>query len=174
MHNPRPNVRVGTCGFAVAQATQFAELSAVELDTTFYNLPRAETAARWRAAAPSSFVFCLKAWQLVTHPASSPTYRRTRLGDAERSACGHFGFNPTVRWAWDRTLEIAAILGAPVILLQSPPSFRPTKDHLARLRIFFERAKRGRQQLAWEPRGDWSPSEVWSESRSTTSPRRPR
>ena len=151
-----PNVRIGCCGFAMAQATCFRTFSCVEIDSSFYQLPRVETAARWRAAAPSDFDFSLKAWQVITHRASSPTYRRTRLDPRDREYCGDFGFNPTIRWAWDQTYAVAKALCATFVVFQSPQSFSPSKENIANLRRFFERAKRGKFHMGWEPRGKWS------------------
>ncbi len=150
--------QVGCCGFAVAQEKYFAQFDGVEIDSSFYNLPRLETAARWRAAAPPQFVFCLKAWQVITHPPTSPTYRRTRLDARDREHCGQFGFNPTVRWAWEQTFAVAQVLRAAVVVFQCPANFRPTAENVARVRRFFEKAKRGRFHLGWEPRGEWDPA----------------
>lgn len=153
-------VRVGCCGFAMAQPKYFSTFSCVEINTSFYQLPKRQTAARWRAAAPPGFQFALKAWQVITHPASSPTYRRTRLDPRDLPHCGYFGFNPTVRWAWDETFAVARELGAFLVLFQCPRSFRPTRENIRRLREFFERAKRGPFRMGWEPRGDWDPAMV--------------
>jgi uncharacterized protein YecE (DUF72 family) len=114
-----------------------------------------ETVARWRESAPAGFQFALKAWQVITHAATSPTYKRTRLDDSDREHCGYFGFNPTVRWAWDETFAVAKELGAFLVLFQCPVSFRATKENVTRLRTFFERAKRAKFLMGWEPRGDW-------------------
>lgn len=127
----------------------------VEIDSSFYNLPKLETAARWRAAAPKDFQFALKAWQVITHRASSPTYKRTRLDPRDAEHCGHFGFNPTIRWAWDKTFAVAKELNACLVLFQCPASFRATPEHVAGLRKFFEKAKRGKFVMGWEPRGEW-------------------
>lgn len=154
--------RVGCCGFATAQRQYFDAFRCVEINTSFYNLPRVETAARWRDAAPPGFEFSMKAWQAITHPATSPTYRRTRIDARDREHCGHFGFNPTIRWAWDETFAVAKALGAFLVLFQCPPSFRATNENVARLRQFFERAKRGKFHMGWEPRGDWNADLVGS------------
>jgi len=127
----------------------------VEIDSSFYQLPRLETAARWRAAAPQGFQFAMKAWQVITHRASSPTYKRTRIDPRDREYCGHFGFNPTIRWAWDETFAVAKTLNAILVLFQCPVSFRPTSENVANLKKFFERAKRGKFFMGWEPRGEW-------------------
>jgi uncharacterized protein YecE (DUF72 family) len=151
----RPHVRVGCCGFATAQEKYFRAFSCVEIDSSFYQLPKIETAARWRAAAPPDFEFAMKAWQTITHRATSPTYKRTRLDPSDREHCGHFGYNATIRWAWAETFAVAKALDAKLVLFQCPPSFRPTKENLASLRQFFERAKRGKFHMGWEPRGEW-------------------
>jgi len=36
-------------------------------------------------------------------------------------------------------------------------SFRPNKENVDNLRRFFERAKRGKFLMGWEPRGAWDP-----------------
>jgi len=139
----------------MAQEEYFHTFSCVEIDSSFYNLPRLETAARWREMAPPDFQFSLKAWQVITHRSDSPTYARTRLDPRDRPCCGHFGFNPTVRWAWEQTFAVAKTLKAFLVLFQCPASFRPTSENVAALRKFFERAKRGKFLMGWEPRGAW-------------------
>lgn len=83
---------IGTCGFAESHAATFRDFGIVEIQQTFYQPPRDTTAEKWRAEAPQDFVFTLKAWQLITHEAASPTYRlhgrpayhyRYRYTDAE-------------------------------------------------------------------------------------------
>src|SRR5919205_4518702 len=98
-------VRVGLCGFTMAFADYVREFPLVEVQQTFYEPPRDSTLVRWRRQAPLRFEFTLKAWQLVTHDATSPTYRRLRrpLSDAERRDAGSFRLTPIVREAWRRT-----------------------------------------------------------------------
>jgi uncharacterized protein YecE (DUF72 family) len=152
-------VTIGCCGFALAQTEYYRQFSCTEIDTSFYNLPRLETAERWRQAAPEDFQFALKAWQVITHPSASPTYERTRLDPRDREHCGGFRWNATTRWAWDQTWQVAKTLDAFLVLFQCPTSFRPTKENIVNLRTFFERAKRGRFHCGWEPRGEW-PAEL--------------
>src|SRR3954447_20055894 len=117
---------------------------------------------RWRALAPADFEFTIKAWQLVTHDASSPTYRRLRspLTDPDRGAVGGVRTSPIVLRAWERTLQCAAILRATAILLQCPASFRPTDDNFDRLRSFFGVVEQPSDiRILWEPRGAW-PADV--------------
>ncbi|HEX8385062.1 MAG TPA: DUF72 domain-containing protein [Rubricoccaceae bacterium] len=148
---------VGCCGFSSARSAYFERLPAVEVQQTFYQPPRATTLARWREEAPPGFVFAVKAWQLVTHTASSPTYRRLRrpLTDAERAEAGSFRPTETVEAAWAATEASAGALGAAVVLLQCPPSFGPTERHVADLQAFVRSRARTGFELAWEPRGGW-------------------
>ncbi|GIX46768.1 MAG: hypothetical protein KatS3mg131_0979 [Candidatus Tectimicrobiota bacterium] len=155
-------VKVGCCGFPVARHEYFRLFDLVEVQQTFYQPPRLETVRRWRETAPPGFTFTLKAWQLITHPPSSPTYRRLRqpLPPQARNAYGHFRPTPEVFAAWTRTLEIARALAAPLVVLQCPASLRPSAENVANLRAFFTRIPRDDLRLAWEPRGAWPPSLV--------------
>jgi uncharacterized protein YecE (DUF72 family) len=155
------SIKVGCCGFARAHAAYYAAFPCIEIASSFYQLPRIETALRWREAAPVEFEFCMKAWQVITHHGSSPTYKRTRIDASDREQSGHFGFNATVRWAWKETLAIADALAAVTIVFQCASSFRPNASNLDRMREFFVKAKRGKHRLAWEPRGpEWTPELV--------------
>jgi uncharacterized protein YecE (DUF72 family) len=150
-------LKTGCCGFRMARGEYTRLFPVVEVQQTFYQPPRVETLRRWRAEAPRSFEFTLKAWMLITHEARSPVYRRLRraLTEEEREGCGGFRESPVVREAWGATRECAAALGARRVLFQCPASFRPTAENVARLRRFFEGAERGRLRLLWEPRGEW-------------------
>jgi uncharacterized protein YecE (DUF72 family) len=148
------STRVGTCGFCLRQQEYYRTFEVVELQQTFYQPPRLATAQKWRAEAPEGFEFTLKAFQAITHPPGSPTYRRSRLNDAERSRCGGFQDTPVVRKAWKATLELARALDAKLVVFQCPASFRPTDENVANLIRFFQWAHRDRLRLGWEPRGE--------------------
>ncbi len=157
-----PDLRIGLCGFTMAFADYVREFRVVEVQQTFYEPPRDATLLRWRRQAPPGFEFTLKAWQLITHEASSPTYRRLRrpLTPGERRECGSLRTTPVVLEAWGRTLECARLLRATAILLQCPRSFRPTDENVARLTTFCREIERPESvRLVWEPRGAW-PSDV--------------
>jgi len=130
----------------------------LEVQQTFYQPPREATLRRWRAGVPPDFEFTIKAWQLITHEAKSPTYRRLRtsLSAEERAEAGGFRWTPVVERAWDTTLTCARALDATAILLQCPASFRPTEPAVTRMREFLSRASRpAGVRLLWEPRGPW-------------------
>ena len=147
---------VGCCGFPVKRETYYAHFNTVEVQQTFYTPPREETARRWREEAPEGFRFAMKAWQLITHPPSSPTYRRLRRPlEGERDAYGFFKPTDEVWSAWEETRTIARALGAAWIIFQCPARFTPTDEHVANLRAFFSRIEREGWRLGWEPRGSW-------------------
>ena len=129
----------------------------VEVQQTFYQPPSDALLRRWRASSPLGFEFTMKAWQLVTHEASSPTYRRLKhpIAPELRSRVGAFRLTQPVLDAWARTLECARVLRASAVLLQCPKSFRPTADNVARLRAFLQTVDRPDGRLLWEPRGEW-------------------
>jgi len=152
----------GCCGFQKSQQSYYQHFPAIEIQKTFYKPPRKSTAERWRNEAPDDFVFCLKAWQVITHPASSPTYRKARLklSDDEKKKYGFFQATDPVFHAWDKTLEIAETLNAAVVVFQCPKRFTPTDEHKENLKEFFKRIERHDMVFAWEPRGDWSDEEI--------------
>ena len=158
-----PHVIVGCCGWSEAQQRYVQNFPAIELQTTFYEPPATRVAERWRALAPQGFHFCMKAWQLITHTPSSPTYRRLKSGvsPTEHDAYGSFRPTEQVALAWERTRAIAATLDARVVVFQCPRSFLPTSENARNLRSFFGGIERDGRTLAWEPRGeDWRPSLV--------------
>jgi uncharacterized protein YecE (DUF72 family) len=151
-------VKVGLCGASMALTAYADEFRVLEVQQTFYQPPREATLRRWRESVPPAFEFTIKAWQLITHEAKSPTYRRLRtpLSAEERGEAGGFRWTPVVERAWETTLRCAAALDATAILLQCPASFRPTGTAIARLREFLNRAQRpSGVRLLWEPRGPW-------------------
>jgi uncharacterized protein YecE (DUF72 family) len=119
-------VKVGCCGFPGSRKGYFRKFKLVEVQQTFYKMPRLETAQRWRQEAPAGFEFTLKAWQLITHPITSPTYRKAGI-KVPQSVGGHYGFfrpSDEVRQAWEETRRFAQALEAKVILFQCPASFK--------------------------------------------------
>ncbi|HYO95575.1 MAG TPA: DUF72 domain-containing protein [Polyangiaceae bacterium] len=152
-------IKVGLCGFTMAMAKYPLHFSVVEVQQTFYEPPSESVMQRWCDAMPSGFEFTLKAWQLITHESKSPTYRRLRrpLDAAERAGCGAFRDSPIVRSALARTLDCVRSLQATAVLFQSPASFRPDAENVARMRRFFGDIANPERpagvRYLWEPRG---------------------
>lgn len=161
MANAQRQVRIGCCGFRSSRESYYELLPAVEVQHTFYQPPQISTLEKWRAEAPADFEFAVKAWQLVTHQSSSPTYRRLKreLSEEERDGAGFFRPTAIVRDGWEVTRACAEALKARSILFQCPASFQPTKVNLGNMRKFFGKIERGPFSFCWEPRGAW-PREV--------------
>jgi uncharacterized protein YecE (DUF72 family) len=129
----------------------------VELNRTFYHLPRPVRARTWRRRTPDDFLFCMKAWMALTHPNASPVWndRREQVSEEIRKGMGDLRDTHSNRLAWKQTRQIAEILEAEVVLLQCRPSFGPTDDNVAGMHDLLSDIDRRGLQLAWEPRGDW-------------------
>ncbi|MBI4957521.1 MAG: DUF72 domain-containing protein, partial [Myxococcales bacterium] len=93
-----------------------ARLPAVEINNTFYRMPRREMLAGWAAATPPGFRFVLKASQRITHHA--------RLVDAGDS----------VRYLAGQAEALGPKLGG--LLFQLPPYLRADGADEARLAAF--------------------------------------
>jgi len=151
-------VKVGCCGFPYGMKKYFEQFNLVEVQKTFYNLPRLETVTSWREKAPETFEFTIKAWQVITHPPSSPTWRKAKITISEEKLENYGSLKPT--WenlkAWERVLEVAKALKSKIIVLQTPPSFKLSNENIENVKEFFSRIKRDNFIVAWEPRGEWN------------------
>ena len=125
----------------------------VEVQQTFYEPPRDEVLQRWLRATPPSLEYTMKVWQVVTHAANSPTYRRLRRPLDPGSEPGSFRDSRAVDEGWRRSVHCARVLGATAMLFQCPASFTPDAENVSRMRRFFERIERPAVSLLWEPRG---------------------
>lgn len=110
----------------------------VEINSTFYNLPKPKTAKKWRKLVNKvneDFEFTVKCQKTVTHK------------DRFKSSDSIEKFN--------KTKEIAKALNSRIILLQSPPSFGPSEENIENMKSFFEEINQENFLLVWEPRGKW-------------------
>ena len=159
------DILVGCCGWAVkgGKKAYYGKFRTIELQDTFYNLPKVETAEKWRREAPEDFVFCMKAWQAVTHPPTSPTWRRARVKIPKHKQKNYGNLQPTREnlEAWEKTSEIAKTLSAKVVILQTPASFGYSEENQRNAEQFFSMVKTDQFKIGWEPRGSWR--EHWDE-----------
>lgn len=157
----KDGIQVGTCGFGRVKRPEYVELfPVVEIQHTFYHPPEIKTLEKWRRELPDDFECTLKAWQMITHEASSPTYKRLKrpLTDKETDEVGFFKPTDSIREALNVTLECAKALRANTILFQCPAKFQPLPENILNLKQFFNSFDRTGLNCAWEPRGKmWEP-----------------
>lgn len=90
----------------------------VEINYSFYHLPRPTTFQNWYKQASRGFIFAVKVSRFITH------IKRLK----------------NVKGAWEQLIENALNLKEKLgpILFQFPPSFRATKDNIQRLENFLK------------------------------------
>ncbi len=149
-------IKVGCCGFRGKKADYFKNFEVVEIQQTFYKLSKLETAKKWREEAPPNFEYTMKAWQLITHKATSPTYRKAgiKIEEDKKDKYGFFQPNNEVFSAWEKCKEFAKELNAKIIVFQCPSAFKETKENVRNIKEFFGSIEKD-FIYAWEPRGDW-------------------
>jgi uncharacterized protein YecE (DUF72 family) len=146
-------VHIGCCGWSYLEEREFAAqikrkystklqayaqlFDTVEINSTFYRLPRVSTAQKWRdeaGAVNSKFEFTVKAYQGITHI--------------------HRFMGESIS-LFTQLREICRTLKTSVVLFQSPASFRPTDVSLKAMKSFFNKIGRYNFTCVWEPRGKW-------------------
>ncbi|MET1100860.1 MAG: DUF72 domain-containing protein, partial [Pyrodictiaceae archaeon] len=154
----RTSLIIGCCGFPVAKKKYLEKLRSVEIQQTFYELPSEQLLKKWRTELPDWFVINMKAWQAITHPPGTPTWRRAKT-KIPSELKDRYGFLRTTKEnleAWDKIAKAAKILEARVVVIQTPPSFKcAVKDHVENARSFFSVIEKDGFVVGWEPRGDW-------------------
>ena len=149
-------IKIGCCGYQKSKKEYFKNFSLVEIQSTFYQPPqKIETVKRWRESAPKDFEFTIKVWQIITHPPSSPTYRRLKEKFGKKENYGFFQPTKEVFLAWERMKEIAKILSAKILIFQTPSSFEQKRENIKNMEEFFKKIKRDSFILGWEVRGRW-------------------
>ena len=147
-------IRVGCCGWGFFRPREFygvdwkgkysstiqayaKKFDLVEVNSTFYRIPKVETAERWleeaRAVNPD-FEFTVKAFRGITHE--------------EKFA----GKSPR---GFESIKKICRALDSKILLFQTAASFGPTPENIRNMRSFFRRIRSGNLTLVWEPRGEW-------------------
>lgn len=147
----------GCCGFCLSRSRYYTTFNVIELQETFYDIPDADKLKKYRKEAPKDFIFTLKAWQAITHPLDSPTWKRARF-IPDKSLSNRYGFlRPTkeVFDAWEKVVEAVKILSAKVVVVQTPPSFGCTEENYRNVIEFFSTVNANNFAIGWEPRGTW-------------------
>ncbi|MEM1515082.1 MAG: DUF72 domain-containing protein [Thermoproteota archaeon] len=131
-------IKVGCCGFPVSQLKYYETFNLVEINATFYKYPSQRTIEGWRKRAPDGFEFTVKAHQDISH--------RYRLKIEQ------------ARDSFEKVKQICRILGARIILIQTPASL--TIRDIGDAEEFFKGVEREGFILVWENRGpSWESEE---------------
>ena len=167
-------IKIGTCGYGYynppdgwkdkykSKLQAYSDdFKVCELNKTFYKLPMVKTARKWRRNAFDDFEFVMKAWQALTHPTSSPTWRnkKDKLSKEQKEKFGYLQPNNKVIEAWNDTKAVAEAMDAEVVVIQTPGSFECSKENEYNMYEFFGKIDRGNLEIGWEPRGDWKRNE---------------
>jgi len=149
-------VKVGCCGWNYLNAERYFEnwkkrfrsklqayaklFDLVEVNSTFYKIPKLETVKRWREEVDEinkNFEFTLKCNKAITHESA---------------------FSSKAIETFDEMKKIAKVLRASILLMQTPASFKPTKKNIEKVRKFFSSIDREKFKIVWEVRWkkDWS------------------
>ncbi|MEM3109328.1 MAG: DUF72 domain-containing protein [Candidatus Bathyarchaeia archaeon] len=149
-------IRVGCCGYPTSMKKYYEIFSLVELNCTFYGYPKMSTVTGWREKAPADFEFTVKAWQAITHPYGSPTWRKAKLRIPNPERYGSLKPTRENIDAWGLIRRSCEALNADICVIQTPPSFTPSDENVENMRRFLSIIDRGPLKIAWEPRGEWS------------------
>ena len=149
-------LRCGTSGFSYAQwrgpfypadladdgllGHYAGRLPTVEINNTFYRMPKADVLTRWRAQVPATFAFVLKASRRITHMA------KLKPPEAHES----------MAYLWKVAAALDPQLGP--VLVQTPPY---VKGDVGLLREFLAACVPAGRRVAFELQGaSWDTDEI--------------
>ena len=140
MANGSTELYIGTGGWAYFKVPGCDPLEAyarafnfVEVNSTFYEIPRISRVTSWLKRVPPSFKFTVRCHRSITHK-----YR----------------FRPVEQLYenFERVIRICRILRADFLHIQTPPSFAPTKQNVERIRSLLSSVELRGMNLALEVR----------------------
>ncbi len=138
-------IYIGCCGLAGLTLKKYAQnFKVIELQTTFYRLPQLKTAQKWRMEVNDEFEFSIKAFQGITHPITSPTWKRAGnqkpIKDIDKY--GHLNPTPQNFHCWEEIMAIYKVLKSRVCVIQLPSSFKCNEENAKRITQFFKSVER--------------------------------
>jgi len=152
-------MRVGCCGWSriglimlkeerrgASLLEAYARLfSCVEINSSFYQYHKETTYLRWMQAIGPKFSFTIKAHKDITH-------------------IHRMALNKQVMESIDNMAEACRACKAEVLLLQTPASFRYSKESIALAKDLFANLHIPKVRVAWETRGpSWSTPQARSD-----------
>lgn len=137
---------IGTGGWGYFHIPELSPLVAysrifdfVEVNSTFYKVPGLRAVERWRRVVPSDFKFSVRAHRSITH-----TYRLQGIGE--------------VFEAFESMKRICEILGADILHVQTPASYKVNNEAAENLKQLLPSLKLDGLRLALELRDPQSRS----------------
>lgn len=113
----------------------------VEVNTTFYHIPRLSTVRSWRRRAPRGFTFSVKCHRRVTHELGlrpqEDTYRTL-----------------------DKMRQVLRLLRTDLLVLQTPPSLHVDEAKVHEAEAVLKSSAAGDAQVFWETRSPLSPEKT--------------
>jgi uncharacterized protein YecE (DUF72 family) len=133
-------VLVGTGGWDYFSPTDGDRLRAysrlfnfVEVNSTFYSMPRLGTVRSWRRRAPRGFTFSVKCNRVATHELGlRPAEATFRVLEGMLAVCG--------------------LLGSQMLVLQTPPDLKVDEEKVREVSSILKSLNGGRVQVFWEAR----------------------
>jgi uncharacterized protein YecE (DUF72 family) len=136
---------IGTGGWAYFQILNMNPLAAysrafnfVEVNTTFYEIPKLKEVEKWRKLVPDDFQFSVRAHRSITH--------KHKLVP-----------NPETLETFEKMKQICGILKADILHFQTPPTLKITSETVANLRQLIGSVNIGKLRLALEMRSAKQP-----------------
>ena len=131
---------IGTGGWAYFRIPDVDPLVAyarafnfVEVNSTFYEIPKTETVKSWRRVVPQNFEFSVRCNRRLTHELK-------------------FDSIPESHAILEKMVKICDVLEAQVLHFQTPPSFKYDEANTKKVRDFFRSAKLDNLRIALEAR----------------------
>jgi uncharacterized protein YecE (DUF72 family) len=120
---------------------RFELLEVRPIDTS---VPRVGTLRKWRKSVPPSFVFSVVLPRVI----------------------GELAPGRALDEALSTSLEVASALESRCVVLQTPPTVRPTAAHRKRIAALFERIPAEGVVRCWEPSGMWEREDILATARA--------
>lgn len=144
------NIKIGTCGWGYLNPVEFgikdwkskfdsklqcyASLFEIcEVNSTFYKIPKLNTAEKWRNEVGDDFEFTVKASQIITHIDKFESKKSLNAFYASKAICN--------------------VLKSKILLIQTPSSFKSENKNLEKVKNFFSKIDFSGLKIAIEPRG---------------------
>ena len=153
-------IYVGTCGFSESMKKYFEEFDTVEIQQTFYKIIDTKVLQKWKRMVKKDFIFNFKAFQGITHPHTSRTWKRSNIDVSKvKDEIGYLKPSKVVFEYWRKMVEYANILKARVIVIQLPESFKCNNENLGNAEKFFKNIERNGFEIGVELRG-WKEQDI--------------